>query len=93
MNWKRPALNPRFSLRESPRTSCNAQKFPIRSATAIGPPFANMDRTALPTSICLVCAIVSMASWKKSVQSPTSPSQCGMTGRLLRFCTSVDRCA
>ena len=55
------------------------------AATAIGPTLANIDNTAAPISMCLVFANDNAASWKKSVQRPTSPFQCGITGLLLVF--------
>ena len=50
-----------------------ARNAPTRSAIAIGPPDARIDKTALPTSICFVLENIFCAIWKKSVHSPTSP--------------------
>jgi hypothetical protein len=40
-----------------------------------GPPEPRIDITALPTSIRSVRANICPATWKKSVQSPTSPGK------------------
>jgi len=65
----------------------------MRSAVATGPPLAKMLSTAEPTSMRFVRWKESCESWKKSVHSPTSPSQCGITGFRLPFWVSVERCA
>ena len=74
MNSKRPAEKPICNLRfSSGFIPCNARNDPTRSACGIGPPLARIDITALPTSIFLVRANIAVATWKKSVQRPTSP--------------------
>ena len=64
----------------------------MRSAAAMGPPLQTMFITAEPTCRRSVRAKMRAASCMMSVLRPTSPSQWGMTGWLLRFCTSLERC-
>ena len=93
MNEKRPEAKPKWSRRRSLGSRpWSVRKVARRSAWATGPPMQRMLAIAEPTSIRRVRANTRAASWRMSVLSPTSPSQCGITGRRLRFCVCEDRC-
>ena len=79
---EKPMFNFLFSFLFNP---CRARNAPILSAIPIGPPLQKILITALPTSIFFVLENIWCANWKKSVQSPTSPCQWGITGFLLDF--------